>query len=42
LCASLGSADYIEIAREFSTVIMAEIPKLSAENATSQAFYDFD
>ncbi|MDD1628190.1 MAG: cell division protein ZapE [Methylococcaceae bacterium] len=28
---SLGSADYIEIAREFSTVIMAEIPKLSAE-----------
>jgi cell division protein ZapE len=28
---SLGSADYIEIAREFSTVIMAEIPKLLAE-----------
>ena len=28
---SLGSADYTEIAREFSTVIMAGIPKLSAE-----------
>ncbi len=27
----LGSADYIEIAREFSTLIMAEIPKLTAE-----------
>ena len=27
----LGSADYTEIAREFSTLIMAEIPKLSAE-----------
>ncbi|MGR9000330.1 MAG: cell division protein ZapE [Gammaproteobacteria bacterium] len=32
LCAKpLGSADYMEIAREFSTLIMAEIPKLSAE-----------
>jgi len=29
---SLGSADYLEIAREFSTLIMAEIPKLTAEN----------
>lgn len=29
---SLGSADYIEIAREFTTLIMAEIPKLTAEN----------
>ena len=28
---SLGSADYIEIAREFSTLIMAEIPKLTPE-----------
>jgi cell division protein ZapE len=28
---SLGSADYIEIAREFSTIIMAEIPKLTSE-----------
>jgi len=27
----LGSADYTEIAREFSTLIMAEIPKLSSE-----------
>jgi cell division protein ZapE len=27
----LGSADYLEIAREFSTLIMAEIPKLTAE-----------
>ncbi|MDD5461587.1 MAG: cell division protein ZapE [Methylococcales bacterium] len=27
----LGSADYIEIARTFSTLIMAEIPKLTAE-----------
>jgi cell division protein ZapE len=27
----LGSADYTEIAREFSTVIMNKIPKLSAE-----------
>ena len=27
----LGSTDYIEIAREFSTLIMAEIPKLSPE-----------
>ncbi len=33
LCAKpLGSADYMEIAREFSTLIMAGIPKLSAEN----------
>lgn len=33
LCAKpLGPADYMEIAREFSTLIMAEIPKLSAEN----------
>ena len=32
LCAKpLGSADYMEIAREFSTLIMAEIPKLTAE-----------
>jgi cell division protein ZapE len=28
---SLGSADYTEIAREFSTLIMSGIPKLSAE-----------
>jgi cell division protein ZapE len=28
---SLGSADYTEIAREFSTLIMAEIPKLTPE-----------
>jgi cell division protein ZapE len=28
---ALGSADYIEIAREFSALIMAEIPKLTAE-----------
>jgi len=28
----LGSADYTEIAREFSTVIMAGIPMLSADN----------
>ena len=27
----LGSADYLEIAREFSTLIMSEIPKLTAE-----------
>ncbi|OYV21860.1 MAG: AFG1 family ATPase [Methylococcaceae bacterium NSP1-1] len=27
----LGSADYLEIAREFSTLIMAGIPKLTAE-----------
>jgi cell division protein ZapE len=27
----LGSADYLEIAREFSTLIMAKIPKLTAE-----------
>jgi len=27
----LGSADYLEIAREFSTLIMAEIPKLTAD-----------
>jgi cell division protein ZapE len=27
----LGSADYTEIAREFSTLIMADIPKLSAD-----------
>jgi len=27
----LGSADYIEIAREFSTLIIAEIPKLTPE-----------
>lgn len=33
LCAKpLGSADYLEIAREFSTLIMAGIPKLGAEN----------
>ncbi|MDD5578449.1 MAG: cell division protein ZapE [Methylobacter sp.] len=32
LCAQpLGPADYLEIASEFSTVIMAEIPKLTAE-----------
>jgi cell division protein ZapE len=32
LCAKpLGSADYMEIAREFSTLIMAEIPKLTAK-----------
>ena len=28
---ALGSADYLEIAREFSTVIMADIPKLTAD-----------
>lgn len=28
---SLGSADYIEIARQFSTLIMAEIPKLTPD-----------
>ena len=28
---ALGSADYLEIAREFSTVIMAGIPKLTAD-----------
>jgi cell division protein ZapE len=27
----LGSADYLEIAREFGTLIMAEIPKLTSE-----------
>ncbi|CAA9889885.1 AFG1 family ATPase [Candidatus Methylobacter favarea] len=27
----LGSADYLEIAREFSTLILAEIPRLKAE-----------
>jgi cell division protein ZapE len=27
----LGSADYLEIAREFSTLIMSKIPKLTAE-----------
>lgn len=32
LCARpLGSADYMEIAREFSTLIMADIPKLTPE-----------
>ena len=32
LCAqALGSADYLELAREFSTVIMADIPQLTAD-----------
>ena len=39
----LGSADYLEIAREFSTLIMAEIPKLTRRKTQrGQAFYDFD
>lgn len=29
---ALGSADYLEIAREFSTLIMAGIPRLTADN----------